>query len=348
MKVALICPSNLLYMPYVDTYMNNLKEHNVKHIIINWDRFGYEKKNKYVYRDKKTGHKRSFFDYYKFSRFIKKILREEKTDKIVIFGLPLLFFFNRFLVTNYKGEYIIDIRDYNKILKIFNPAKVISKSAFTTISSPAYKEWLPISNKYIVNHNTKINNIHDLYPTKIKTSNDEIVISYIGSLAYLDENIDLINSLKNNKDFSLLFHGEGIVNESLNNYIKSNNIRNAQVYGRYNRDSEKNLYLESDIINMMLYNKNINNKTCLSNRLYNSFLYGKPLIAFSGTFLAEIIDKYKLGLVINSFNNIEKNIINYLLNFDVKEYEKCRIEFCEKVIKDNKYFAEMFHKLLGI
>ena len=63
MKIALICPSNMLYMPYVDNYTKILDEINVDYSVINWDRFKIEKDREFVYRDSKIGHQRNFLDY---------------------------------------------------------------------------------------------------------------------------------------------------------------------------------------------------------------------------------------------------------------------------------------------
>ena len=145
MKIALICPSNMLYMPYVDNYEAILKANEINYTIVNWDRFSIEKESEFIYRDKKIGHQRNYFDYYKYYRFVLKILKNNRFDKVIVFGLQMAYFLNKYLIKNYKGNYIIDIRDYNKIIKIFNPAKIIKNSAVTVISSPGYKQWLPES-----------------------------------------------------------------------------------------------------------------------------------------------------------------------------------------------------------
>ncbi len=338
MKVVLICPANKLYMPYIDNYIEILKKNNVNYTIINWDRFGIEKKSDFTYRDKKDGHQRNYFDYYKYSKFICKKLRTNNYDKIIVFGIQLTYFLSGFLHKNYKNKYIIDIRDYNKILKIFNPTRVIGVSAFTTISSPAYKNWLPNVDKYILNHNTSIKNIESLMPVVEIKKDREIIISYIGSLANFQENMEFINALKNNNNIKLMFHGGGGINSEIEKYIFENNITNVEVYGRYDRGQEEKLYNKAHFINMILYNKNINDETCLANRIYKACLYGKPLIAIEGTYLAEIIKKHNLGLVVNSFKDIQDQIIRYLTRFDKEKYNSGRYTFFQNVIKENDYF----------
>lgn len=48
MKIALICPSVILYMPYVSNYEVILKNKNIDYDIINWDRFHIEDKDSHL------------------------------------------------------------------------------------------------------------------------------------------------------------------------------------------------------------------------------------------------------------------------------------------------------------
>ena len=123
MKIALICPSNMLYMPYVDNYTKILDEINVDYSVINWDRFKIEKDSEFTYRDSKIGYQRGFLDYFKYSRFVLNILEKNKYDKVVVFGIQLVFFLKRHLIREYSNKYIIDIRDHNRIIKYFSIEK---------------------------------------------------------------------------------------------------------------------------------------------------------------------------------------------------------------------------------
>ena len=100
------------------------------------------------------------------------------------------------------------------------------------------------------------------------------------------------------------------------------------------------------MINVLRYNDSINNKTALPNRLYNSTINGIPMIAFKGTYLSEIIEKYKLGLVLESFDNVEIKIQEYINNFAYNDYEELRKMFLVKVIKENEYFYKEIKKFI--
>lgn len=341
MKIVLICPSNMLYMPYVNNYVTILKENNADYTIINWDRFGIEEKSKYTYRDDKIGHQRNFFDYYKYYKFIKEILDQIHFDKIIVFGLQLTFFLKKVLQKKFKGNYIIDIRDYNKVIDYFNIKKVINNSAFVVLSSPGYKEWLPDIDKYIINHNTQIQSLNKLQSLEIELNKEKINVAYIGAIRDYQVNIDFIDSLKNNNKINIFFNGEGNINKNIQEYLNDNNIKNVYLTGRYEREEEEELYSNADLINVLRYNDGINNKTALPNRLYNAVIYGKPMIAFAGTYLADIVKDYELGLILNSFKDVENSIENFYNNFDQNRYQCKRIYFLENVMKDNNKFNEV-------
>jgi len=348
MKIAVICPSNIIYMPYLTNYKKVLKEKKIDYTIINWDRFHIENDHKKItYRDKKVGHGRNYFDYLKYKNFIIKELEQVQYDKIIVFTLQLSHFLKRYLLDNYKGKYIIDIRDYNKIFKFSSFKKLINNSVFTVISSYGYKEWLPISDKYIINHNTSINTIEKLRPLDIKFRKDKINIYNIGVIRHWSINTILIEKFKNSNKFNLGFYGEGTINERIENYISSNKIKNVYVEGRYEKQEEERIYNQADLINMLLSNKRLNSRTCLSNRLYNSSLYGKPMIVFKGSYLGEIIQKYNLGLVLDSFEDIEGKIINYIENFNKMEYDKGRVNFWNRVLIENNQFIEMLSSFIN-
>ncbi len=333
MRIALVCPSNMVYMPYIGNYKKILEETGVDYDIINWDRFSIEEESEIVFKDTKIGHRRGFLDYYKYSKFVLNILKNNNYDKIIIFGIQLVFFIERFLIREYSNKFIIDIRDRHGIIKFFNIKKAIDNSAFTVLSSPGFKEWLPKSNRYIINHNTKA--------LKLEATNDEvlvkerIILSYIGAIRDYDVNIQLINDLDISKRIKLEYHGEGIVNAELCAYIERNHIKNVEITGRYTSEIEDDFYKKSDIINILIPDTDINSKTLLTNRLYQAVVFGKPILTNKGSYQATVIKKYNLGIVIDSIDNVEKKIMEYFNDFDMKVFNFGRESFFEKVMKEN-------------
>ncbi|HCS76097.1 MAG TPA: hypothetical protein DIW17_19770 [Clostridiales bacterium] len=339
MRIALVCPSNLLFMPYVDNYTRILKGCNKDYDIILWDRFHIEdEKNPLIYRDAKIGHQRGFLDYHKYYKFVIKILNAADYDKVIVFGLQLAFFLKRVLIKEFKGNYIIDIRDYNKIVNYFNIGKIINASSFSVLSSPGFKQWLPESDKYVINHNTQIQSTKELAELKDCRNKERFTVAYIGSVRNYRTNVELISSLKKCDWIDIVFHGEGYINESIQEYLDLNGIENVTLTGRYNREDEENLYLSTDLVNILVSDESINNRTLLPNRLYNAAKYGKPILALDGTYLAEQIKKYNLGIVINSFDDVEYKIKEYMDNFDSKSFDTDRNRFLDAVMQENRQY----------
>ena len=63
MKVLLVCPSNTLFMPYLENYTTIFSDNNISYDTLLWNRFGYEERAQYQFTDKKKGHRRNLFDY---------------------------------------------------------------------------------------------------------------------------------------------------------------------------------------------------------------------------------------------------------------------------------------------
>lgn len=348
MRIALICPSNMLFMPYVKNYEQILIDNEINYEIINWDRFHIEETSNNKYKDGKIGHQRNYFEYLKYRKFVLTRLKSIQYDKVIIFGIQMAYFLKSILINNYKGRYVIDIRDHNKILHLFNIKGLIECSEFTVLSSSGFKEWLPNSRNFIINHNTLISNLNELKQVRNNVmSNEKINIAYIGAQRDLVINIDFINSVKNNKKISLYFNGVGAINNDIEAYLKENTVSNVYVTGRYDKEDEESLYEKNDVINVLRYNDGLNNKTALPNRLYNAVLYAKPLLAFEGSYLAEQVTSYNLGMVISSFDDFEQQISDYLNQFDINKYNKGRELFLSKVIEDNFFFKNSLIKFIN-
>ncbi|NRD76333.1 hypothetical protein HPT25_02380 [Bacillus sp. BRMEA1] len=339
MKIALICPANTLFMPYVENYKKILDENKMDYAIMNWDRFHLESvQSGFTYRDMKKGHQRSLYDYYKYKTFVIKKLKENRFNKVIVFGLQLAFFLRKYLNRHFKGNYAIDIRDHNRIIDIFSLKNVLAGSALTVISSPGYKHFLPESEDYVINHNTQIDSLKELKKTDVNLNKEKLKISCIGAIRDYDVNISFINALKENNKFELFYHGEGNISDRLKAYIQKEKVSNTFLTGRYEKGQEEDLYSNSDMINVFLDTNGIHNKTLLPNRLYQSAKHRKPVISFAGSSLADEIKEYNLGLVIESLDRFEVCLKEYISNFNKEEYENGINSFFTKVIDENKYF----------
>lgn len=338
MKIVLITPSNTLFMPYLNNYTELLDDYQIDYDVINWNRFQMEETHPYVFKDHKVGHQRNFIDYVRYRYFIKKILRENHYDKVIVFGLQLVYFLRRLLRKNYDGNFAVDIRDHNDILNYFTLAPIVEGAEFVALSSRGFMEWLPLSTKYIISHNTTFEAIP--YAPKVSFKDDLITIGYIGSIRDYYVNIQLIDQLKNNEYYLLNYHGEGHANQAIIKYIEEHDIQNVTLTGRYLKNDELGFYTSNDIINLLRDETDIYSRTALPNRLYNAVIVGRPLLVFSGTYLSEIVERYQLGLLIDRIETVEAKLQDYIKTFDYDAFVKGRQQFFDVVVEENQLFAE--------
>ena len=144
--------------------------------------------------------------------------------------------------------------------------------------------------------------------------------------------------MKNSDIINLYFNGEGTDNKKIENYIKENNIINVILTGRFSDNDIQRLYYNSTIVNILISCSDLNSKTLLTNRLYQAVIFGKPILANIGTYQASIVKEYNLGLVIETFDNLENIILKYIKNIDINKYNSGRNIFINNVITDNMEF----------
>lgn len=344
-SILLICPSNKLYMPYLLNYTKVFEKHDICYETVIWNRMGFAEKADFVFEDKKHSYQKGLFGYLKYTQFIRKILKNKKYDKIIVFGLQLSFFLKDILLKEYKDNYIIDVRDYNKILKISSLKKVLNCARFVVISSHKYTCWLPTGDNYVLNHNMSLESFEPI-ERKMIVNKNRYNISYIGTIVNLKMNIELIEEFKDSTLFELRFIGAGMINADLREYVEKNNIKNVEIIGKYEKHEEEMYFNSSDFMNMFMETNPIN-AAVLSNRLYNAALYGLPLIAIDDdSLISRIIKEYKLGLVVSEINGLSSKLTEYIKCFDENEFLEGRSKFLKKVITDNQCFQEKLIEII--
>lgn len=340
----------MCHMPYVNNYEEMIKKHsssNIEITIINWDRQHIENVSENTYRNSTSTIKKNFFQYINYSKFVKEKIKNKKYDLIIIFGLQMLFFLKDLVKNSKDNNFILDIRDKNKIVYFMNLNKIFEFINQVVISSEAYKEWLP-SRNYLINHNTKlgINNEFKILKKNEKDLNfDVIKILALGSLRDFNANNKLIESLEDDKKYQIHYYGDGPVIEKIRNV--STGFHNIFLFSRYEKKDEKKLARDASFINVLRYADSENNRTALPNRLYLAAELGIPLLCYEGTYLSKVIETYKLGLVLNENKDFKTQIEEYINSFDVKEFNKNREKFLLKISIDNNDFKNKIMYLIN-
>lgn len=357
MKIGIIAFNDRNIVPYVENYISIFEKKNIEYECVFWDRYSNAKTNKkdniYTLHIKCEPGCKKFFKIIpmlKFKFAVEELIKIEKYTHLVILGTQPAILLHRTLTEKFKERYIFDFRDYT--YEKFNFYKrivhlLIDNSKFTSISSKGFLRFLLPSKKIILSHNIIYSNSYDVSIRNgiLDTSKDILNIGFVGGIRYFEVNKTLICKLKNSKNFRLLYVGKPNIDCDLNTFCLEHKVKNVVFKGEFKNFDKYKIYEEIDFINSLYGNENLEVTTALPNRLYDSLIYKKPIIASKGTYLGELVESYNIGLVLNVFeDDIETRIIEYINNLDVDLLETNMKKLLTIVIKEQDEYLEMIEK----
>lgn len=355
MKVALILASNIYLSPYIKYYTNLFECENVDFDIICWSRV--EEKENYAFKSIKSYNCYTdnmsilgkIINYVRYKKYIEEQLKMQKYDYVIIFTAQLGIILYNTLNKLYKHKYIIDIRDYNSLVKI-KPVvnKLLKNSKVNVISSKGYLQWLP-AERFLISHNCSRKDLelsNRYLKRKVDFEPQKIKIATIGAIRDFEANIKIINLFKNDSEFELYFIGKGVCENKLKNYCHLHKINNVIFEGYYNKSDELNIYKKYDFVNSYT-NNDINGRTLMSNRFYNALITNKPSIFLKNSYMGEIGMKNNLGVIIDENSNIKEEIRLFLKNqFSSVEYNCGRELMINSIKEEIKYFESELLRII--
>lgn len=333
MKIGIITPANLWNCPYVDIYRRILDRENVPYDIITWCRDGKDEEGCIQYKSKRSLNNQfqKFISYFSFAFFLKKVLRINRYDKLIVFTPQAGIFISSFLKKYYRGKYIFDYRDLSIEQKWYFKRsffRLLDNSAANVISSPGFKRCLP-QRDYLLSHNFDVNAVKQAIGTRDETkfgSEDNIDVLTIGGIRDYSSNVQVLDSLANNSRFNIRFVGKGRAAILLEEHCKQGQINNVSFVGFY-RKTEEAIYIKSATFINIFYPRIITHDTALSNRFYNSLIYRKPMIVTKNTCQGDYAEIYDVGIALQDCSNLE----NELLSFMKQDYS-AYADRCDKLL----------------
>lgn len=330
---------------YAEYYKEMLKEQGMPYDILYFERYmdQYDRMdNEIVYskycptggsKAKKIG---TMLEYMMFVR--KTIRKGGYSSLIVLTTVPAVLIADILLRKN-KGRYIIDIRDYTHEENplYYNVVKRVIEGAHSVVlSSAAFKQFLPESNKYVVVHNVA-NNYVQREVSSIK-GKDFYTIGFVGSIRYFPENSELIRQIQDRECYRLDYYGTTTQGCDFEGFCKSINAQRVTFHGKYENAEKNKIYENIDIINAIYGVAGLETTTAIPNRFYDAAIYKCPIIVSKGTYLETIVKKYHIGIAVDIHNeNVPDAIDQYLKTFD----EKIFIQGCNELLK--QVSADMQH-----
>lgn len=335
MKIALVLPNNLFSAPYLQYYTRLLDDNSISYDIINWDRAGKNEPDCISYQSKEQSRKAwaLLLQFLKFRKFVKSKMAEENYDKVVVFTCQIAILLSGVLIKQFKGNYILDIRDYSKVIPVFKSRfnKVLKHAQLICISSQGFRSWLPEKLSYIISHNISSDRLQEKNTKRLFFQNQKINVDTIGALRDPESNGKIVDALKNNAGFHMKFIGDGYALPFLKKQAEEENISNIHFHGYYNKEDEFELLKTTDFINIVVGNDFLS-KSLTSNRLYLCALLHIPAIVNHETEQSRIIKKYGFGVVVNNYQKLSEVLLNYRKTFN----EQIFISNCNKFLNDVK------------
>lgn len=279
-----------------------------------------------------------------YRRNLLKVLKHGNYTHLVLINSLASFMIYNYVLENYKEHYIMDIRDYTyEKYSIYGRRinRLVSNSAFTTISSKGFLRFLDDNAKIVLNHN--ISNLANKIDEPTLLKRNPVSIGFVGSVRYQHENMQLIDSLKDNKKYELLFIGSIVNGCNLKSICEDKKIRNVFFDGKFNNIDKPKIYKNIDMINSIYGNFSMEVTTAVPNRYYDALLFKKPIITSKGTYLSELVENRGLGISIDVENDdIEEKISHYILHFDANKFvEACNTELNRVDFEQKEFIGKL-------
>lgn len=348
MRICIVTYDEYANIPYICKYETLLKKYNINYDIVLWNRTNQGNKkakhvnNIYEFSSETRKSKLSkVVPFIKWRRFLLKILRKNRYDKLIIVTTIPGVLISKYLFKNYRDKYLFDIRDYtyegfNLYKNVVD--KLVEYSSITSISSEGFMQWLKPNSKVVLNHNISNESTETSKICSLKNIK-KLTIGFVGGIRYFNENIAIINSLKNNDKFVVSYIGKVHPGNDLQEYCSENNINNVLFGQRFKNEEKPIIYKNIDIINAVYGSNSLEVKTALPNKLYDCIIFKKPIIVSKGTYLEKIVKKYKLGFSVDiKKDNILDEINTYIDNFNENVFLEGCNKYLNKVMQEENNF----------
>ena len=303
-KICIVTTRNIFNAPCLEKYQRLLKE---PYDILYWDRCGTEEscgaETYYRYEGllkPDASAVQKLVAYLGFLRYAKRILRKASYEALIVFPTQAAWLILPLLKRRYRRRYLLDIRDYagehGKTGCLTRSA--VRHAGLVTVTSPAYTAFLPDGN-YPVSHNLQHidPSLVAAYRARTRKTDRPIVLSFIGSVRFIEQQQILIDRFKNDPRFHLKFIGIG--SELLKEYCEKHDVQNVTLIGRFERSALPSFYLDTDMAINLYGNRTPLLDYALSNKLYSAALMGMPILVSPDTYMETIVKQYGFGLAVD-------------------------------------------------
>lgn len=289
MQIGIVSAASLRFSPYAFYYMRLLDEMGLDYEVVVPDRYdgvgeGYAGKLHILPWDSRRN---TLFNYVSYAENVKK-LAVKRFDFLIVLTTNLGVFCYPWLKKYYDKRYILDIRDYTheNIPPYFAREKrAIRASALNVVSSRKFQTFLP-QGEYLPCHN--ITTPMEPSPFRFHKAEGQIVIGYVGSVAYEEQCRRLMELVNRDERFAFHFYGSGPSEAALRAYGEKLGNPRIRFLGQYQAAEKGDIIQKVDVLFNAYGSRDINARNLLANKLYDALYYRKPLLTSPETFMEEM------------------------------------------------------------
>lgn len=356
MNVLIVLNNDLFLFPFLRKYIKLIQKKSFDFKIVFWNREGNDYSNNEYYdnliefkycMNSYTKKINKIKGYFLFSKFLNRVLKNNRFDKLFIFNTQTAFLCRHFL-KKYQNKYIFDYRDESLEQYSFYKKRVerIIKDSFKTVmSSNGYCNLFrdDISNKIVLDHNNK----YSSFMKREKKIYCKIRVSFWGIMRHNDYFEKLFMLQDNNPRFEFNIYGKGNINELIA-FCKNKKIINVNYCGEYKETDIPTIAETTDILLNCYPNESIQ-KYSLTCKMYEAIFLGIPMIVQKDSYMEKYLIEnnypfYSLDLSRNDlFDSIEEW---YSCNENINEL--IRQKFINKIVEDELVFENCMNDYLEV
>lgn len=361
-RVLLLGFGKIAYMPYMNFYLDAIKDENVQFELIYWDRDGkpdadlpsrISRAYKFeAHLEEQLPFKKKLKYFARYRKFAMNVLKHNSYNKIIVLhttpGLTLL----DYLVRKYKGRYLLDFRDvsyeyipgYRKLVGILT-----RNSAMTFVSSDAFRKFLPTEENIFTIHNYLEDSLnHKMIRKQFPRERNVLRVSYWGLVRQVDINKKLMDALGNDFRFELHYYGRMQQDgREMEEYAYNKEYRNVFFHGAYMPVERYEFAKETDLIHNV-YDCGHTTGNAMGNKYYDGIIFGIPQVCTEWSHMGDVISARKVGMVVSLEDNaIADKLWVYYQNMNWSDFETNCTSALDIVLSEQQTDKEQLLRFVG-
>ena len=348
MKAAIIAFNNLKYSPYIKTYSDHLEKLGIAYDVILPNRDGLsEALGETMYAIPWDKSKSKALNFLKFRHEAIRILKKNKYDFLFVLTTMPTVLLSGYLCRHYKGRYLVDVRDYtyeNVAPYFFLEKRAVRHSAMNVISAPGFRKFLPKAS-YCLCHNVspayRAGKTKDFAPTE----KDPIIIGYVGAIAYKEQCIRLMRLVEKDERFCFYLYGSEGGDRRVSQYAEASTCERIRAFGPYKPEEKVGIMQGVDMLFNAYGNGNKLVDHALSNKLYDSFYMGLPLLTSPATAMSEEAGAFSFDIDLANADSLDE-LYDWYHQIDGKAFDEYSRSYLNQVFASQDAFYEKLNAIL--